>query len=448
MIRASEACAQIREVALGRTLGSESVPLSELAGRRLAEDLLSQECVPHWDNSAMDGFAVCADWTQSATATNGVRLPVSASIVAGDSGSLQDRPGERFAVEIMTGAPLPHGPWDSIVKIEEVQVLKGVDGAPSEIVISKPAKKGDFVRYQGEDFAIGQLVASKGMLVTPDFILAFAALGIHRAQVFRKPRVAVLSTGRELVNAHEPLLRPGMIRNSTAPYLEAALPALGAEYKWYGTIEDDPEAFKRALMVILADSPDVVLTTGAVSMGKHDFVREALESMGARTHFHKMAIRPGKPLLFSEFQNGPVIFGVPGNPISTAVGLRFFVTPYLRALARLEKERPIRAKLFKNAPKPEGLRCYFKARLDLTESGSWVEALAGQGSALLGPLLQANAWVEFPEEGSQMSQGEWVDVHPLFPSDKPWVFSSHSNDSSMMDPKLTPREIPVQKGCC
>ena len=458
MIIASEALARILEVGLAKRLGSEVCSLQDLPGRILEEDLRSKEPAPAWDNSAMDGFAVVAQYLQSASMEKPMRLRVTDSISAGDSGQVRSKEGDLLetAVEIMTGAPLPEGPWDAVIKIEEVELVRNAQGPVTDILVSKSISQGENIRKKGEDFALGQLVATRGMEVTPDLILAMAGLGLHEARVARRPRVAVISTGRELTGPEVPTLAPGMIRNSTAPYLMAALPRLGVEARWYGTIADEPGAFQELISKVLRDRPDVILTTGAVSMGKHDFVRPALEQLGARVHFHKMAIRPGKPLLFAEFSDGPVVFGVPGNPISTAVGLRFFLTPYFRVLQGLAPEVPLRARLSKPTQKPDGLRCYFKARVELKDDGAWVESLPGQGSALVGPLLRANAWVELPEEGRQVSSGEWVSVHPFFPMEKPWSFEKGSNSparNAHLDSKAAKMSHGVQaqdseKGCC
>jgi molybdopterin molybdotransferase len=164
------------------------------------------------------------------------------------------------------------------------------------------------------------------------------------------------------------------------------------------------------------------VTTGAVSMGKHDFIKDALVDCGARIHYHKVAIRPGKPGLFAELparalSPGPVVFGVPGNPVSTVVGLRFFIGPYLRALRGLSPERPRRAYLETATPKPNGLKCFFKARVTEKLDATSVRALAGQPSFMVSPLLKSNAWVVFPEQDSMVPEGTAVDVYALYPNE-------------------------------
>jgi molybdopterin molybdotransferase len=160
---------------------------------------------------------------------------------------------------------------------------------------------------------------------------------------------------------------------------------------------------------ILKHQPDVIVTTGAVSMGKHDFVSSALKELGAETVFHKVAIRPGKPILFAKFESGPVVFGLPGNPVATVVGWRFFIEPYLRELMGLKAEAPLRAKLPEQPDSPEGLRCFYKARLG--ENSNEVEVLSGQMSFMVSPLLDANVWAVIPEQ--TIGKDLTIDVYPL-----------------------------------
>jgi len=450
LIRYHEALATVLSRANSRSLGWEEVALEEAEGRVLYEDCTSPEDSPHWNNSAMDGFAVAAGSVTSASVESPVTLAVLHSVVAGDSGDIDSATASLehpTAIEIMTGAPLPSGPWDAVVKIEEVEPIRDAQGRVSAIKVKAPSKTGDFVRYQGEDFKTGALLLRRGTLLTADSVLALAALGIAKVRVLKRPRIALLSTGRELVGHTEKTLKPGMIRNSTAPYLRLALKHLGADLVQSCVIPDEVELFKDQVSRLLQDQPDIILTTGAVSMGKFDFVKEALEALGARTHFHKVAIRPGKPLLFSEFENGPIVFGVPGNPISTAVGLRFFVTPYLRALTGLTPESTPQALLVADFKKPDGLRCFFKAKVEVGPFGLTVQALQGQGSALVGPLLEANAWVEFNEEDSVARQGDWVKVHSLFPQEKPWSWKEPEN-FRLAAGRASSEEKPQEAGRC
>ena len=393
----------------------ETVALENCVGRLLFADLLSPEAIPPFDNSSMDGFAVHSALTAAATLRAPLQLKVLGSIAAGDTPVVKSEENSQpVAWEIMTGAPIPHG-FDAVVKVEDIEVKRDAQGAPVEIWISKPLTARENFRGRGEDFALNQLVARAGDRLMPEHVMALASLGLAEVSVKRRPRVALVSTGSELVTHSTKELTPGMIRNSTAPHLMAALPGYGVDCHFYGTLIDRPEVFEWALGEILQHAPDIILTTGAVSKGKHDFIPDTLLKSGAKTQFHQVAIRPGKPGLFCEFENGPVVFGIPGNPVSTAVALRFFVSHYLEALTGARPELPLKARLVAAAPKPEGLRCFFKAQFHAGSEGGEVRCLGGQPSFMVSPMLESNAWVVFPEEGSTVAEGTWVDVYPLHP---------------------------------
>lgn len=413
MISYREAMGLIAEVAGTRALPSERVALSEALGRVAAEDVTSPEAVPPFANSAMDGFALETRLTESASATTPVRIPVAGTVAAGDRAPGEVRPGEGF--EIMTGAPMPGTPCDAVVRLESVQVERDARGQALAIRLTAPVRPGDNVRERGEDFLPGHPVLSAGSRLCSEHLMALAGVGVGHLNARRRPRVALISTGRELVESPGAELAPGMIRNSTAPYLMAALPALGVDAKYFGAVPDEPEQFEQLLARALSEAPDVVITTGAVSMGKHDFVGASVKRMGAATRFHKVAIRPGRPLLFAEFPGGPALFGTPGNPVSTAVALRFFVAPYLRRILGMPAERPFSAKLERTAKKPEGLRCFLEAVVRTLEGEALVEILPRQASFMVSPLLRANAWALLPEDGAAVTAGSVVELLPLHP---------------------------------
>ncbi|MBI2605745.1 MAG: molybdopterin molybdotransferase MoeA [Deltaproteobacteria bacterium] len=424
MISYHEALDVIRGLAVGRELAGEAVALEEGIGRISACDISSAECIPPFDNSAMDGFAVTASRTRSASVAAPARFRVVGCVAAGDPIFRHDGTPDA-AIEIMTGAAMPEGALDAVVKVEDVEILRDSRGKVSEILLRRPLKSRENVRGRGEDFRPGQRALAAGTTIMPEHVMALASLGVARIEVRRQPLVAVVSTGRELVHHAEATLAPGMIRNSTAPYLMTALSRYGARAKYYGAIPDDPGHFIDIMAGILRDAPDVILTTGAVSMGKHDFIGAALEKLGATIRFHKVAIRPGKPLLVADWEKpfpagpkkkSPVVFGIPGNPVSTAVGLRFFVEPYLRAVAGLPPEKPMRAKITADSTKPEGLRCFFKARMLVSDQGAGVTVLSGQPSFMVSPMLAANAWAVLPEAENQARSGTVVDVYPLHPA--------------------------------
>ncbi|MGK5082188.1 gephyrin-like molybdotransferase Glp [Bdellovibrionota bacterium FG-1] len=417
MIPYLEAISILKRLAAPRALSSEQVLIECALGRILSEDVLSPECVPSFTNSAMDGFAVCAAQTRGATENTPVRLKVVGMVAAGDQ-VYGEKPQEGAAIEIMTGAPLPEGggsfAYDAVVKIEDVIFEKSLQ-EDSVIVLKKPLSPGENVRERGTDFAVGQKVLNHSTRFRPEHLMACAGLGICEVNVRRQPKIAVISTGNELVDRQQKTLTPGMIRNSTGPFLLAALQAYGADIRDYGIVRDRPEDYQAILKQAIHEGADLVISTGAVSMGKYDFVTEVLEKIGARIAFHKAAIRPGKPICVAEFEEGrgPVFFGVPGNPVSTAVGLRFFIDPYLRTLCGLEPEVGSSAILAREVRKPRGLRCFFKARTQVHKGTLGVEVLRGQASYVVSSLLEANAWVVLPEDVEQLTPGSELSIYPL-----------------------------------
>lgn len=456
MISYDEALDVIHGLAAGRELPAETLALAECVGRVSARDVLGNEAIPPFDNSAMDGFAVTASLTRNASEAAPARFRVAGCVAAGDPVFRHDGKPDA-AVEIMTGAAMPEGALDAVVKVEDVEVVRDGGGKALEILVRRPLKARENVRGRGEDFRPGQRALAAGSVLMPEHVMALASLGVARVEARRQPQVAVVSTGRELVDHSETALKPGMIRNSTAPYLMAALSIYGARARHYGTIADEPGRFIDVMSGVLRDAPDVILTTGAVSMGKHDFIGAALEKLGARILFHKVAIRPGKPLLVADWESqvsaapekkSPVVFGIPGNPVSTAVGLRFFVLPHLRAIAGLPPEKPMRAVITADVSKPEGLRCFFKARMLVSGDGAGVTVLKGQPSFMVSSMLEANAWAVLPEAGNRIQSGTVVDVYPLHPASR--GYAACEDDAGLADRDLSGKNAghAMEKGCC
>lgn len=417
MIRFDEALTLIEDLACQAPLETEILSLENADGRICSRDILSPEAVPSFNNSAMDGFAICSQDTQGASEQNPIRLSVMSQVAAGDEVLSYSR--DIRAIEIMTGAPLP-GTFDAVVKIEDVKVERGESGAADQILIKNFVPNGNNIRKKGEDYQVGQMVLPRGASLRAESMMALASLGISEVAVFKKPVVAILSTGKELVPLETKNLRSGMIRNSTAIYLKTALNRLEAQVTSVETMGDDAEVFKAHVQRCLTQNIDVLVTTGAVSMGRYDFIVQTLQKMEAEIIFHKVAIRPAKPILLAKIQrvgrNPLVIFGMPGNPVSSAVGFRFFLAPFFRKLNGQRDEQALHIRLSKTISKPEGLKCFFKARLEKGEVEMVVRPLVGQASFMVSPLVQANAWVVFPENGNQVNENENVFVYPLLPN--------------------------------
>ncbi|MCL6710997.1 molybdopterin molybdotransferase MoeA [Pseudomonas sp. R2.Fl] len=393
-------------------LDAESLAAFDGAGRVLAADVHSPAPLPRFDNAAMDGFALALG---DATGEAGTEWPVLGSTAAGDAAGQPDGTARQGAWEIMTGAVMPDG-LDSVVPVERVDALGGDEGAPpARIRLREPVRAGANVRRRGEDIAEGARVLAKSERLDPARIMLLAALGIERVPLVRRPRVALIATGRELAEGGE-AGEGAWIHDSNTPFLRLRLHAAGAEVVACERVGDDPAGFAAALDRVLAHQPDLVISTGAVSRGRFDFVPDSLRARGAELRFHGVAIRPGKPLLCARLREGPLHVGLPGNPASCAVGLRFFVEPLLRAMLGLPRERPTRLPLAAPVHARANLRTHLHAMLESDGEGRLaVHPLPRQESFRLAPFLSSQAWLVLPETGdgsTVMEPGQVVDVYP------------------------------------
>lgn len=407
MIYYDQAIEIIRREGSARLLGSEGVNLNDIAGRICAEKVVSPIANQPFDNSAMDGFALKAEELVSAANDNPVTLDIIGRIAAGDPAPSK-APSHGQCYEIMTGAPMPPG-CNAVIPVEKSERNK------RKVLFRVSAHKNDNVRRAGEDFAAGQTVMEPGHLLGPQHILALATLGIGGVKVVRKPKVAVLSTGLEVVDDLDADLKPGQIYNSNGPYLRTALPAFGAEVIAYGTVADDIEVFKSKLEGIIENKADIIVSTGAVSAGAYDFISEELEKRGAQILFHKVKIRPGKPILFAKLPDGgPFYVGLPGNPVASAAGLRFFVYSLIRAMQGLPPEKPQYALLKNDYSKKADFRFFLRAIVTHSDKTTHeVEIMPRQQSFMVSPFINSNAWAVAPEGVETMNAGDVVSIYPM-----------------------------------
>jgi molybdopterin molybdotransferase len=370
-----------------------------------AESLACPSAVPPFDNSAMDGFAVRSADTSAASGDSPAALEIIGTVLAGDAGNAHATP--MCAHEIMTGAPIPAG-YDSVVPVERVSIRRDPDGKPLQILLSDAVASGSNLRSAGEDFAADAQLLHAGQLIGANQIMGLAATGVSGFMARRRPRVMAITTGNELTDSAT--LARGMIHDSNGPYLGAAIPGMGAECTSVDRIADsDRELIGK--IENAEDCPDVIITTGGVSAGRMDFVPRALELIGADILFHRVAIRPGKPILFARLPNGTWFFGLPGNPIAVAVGLRFFVAPALRMLQGRPREEYRMARLTDTLHKKPGLTFFAKARLTMAAADSTnVEILPGQESFKIRPLMEANCWAIVAPDREVLEAGATVPV--------------------------------------
>ncbi|PPV07500.1 molybdopterin biosynthesis [Xanthomonas bromi] len=386
------------------TLASEWVACADAEGRVLAEALSSPAELPPFDNSAMDGFAL-------ATAGAGA-LADSDYVVGGTVAAGQDAGAAAIATawEIMTGAGMPVGA-DAVVPIEQVQILEHDGERPGRIRLRQPVRVGQHIRRRGEDVRLNDCVIESGTVLRGAHLMLLAGLGCARVQVVRRPRVALIATGRELIGDPAQTLQPGQIRDGTSSYLLSQLRAAGADVVWRGQVGDDDAAFDAALAQARSAGADLILSTGAVSRGRYDFIPDALARHAAALLFHKVAVRPGKPVLLARFADGVLYVGLPGNPMASAAGLRFFVEPALRGLSGMPAERGLRVALETPMQARPLWRQHLRARLLCSAVGELsVQILPQQESFRVSALLHANVWavLEPQDEGAAPSTGAEV----------------------------------------
>ena len=381
-------------------LDTEEASLFNLRGRVIAEDIVSDSNIPMLDNSAMDGYAVQAADTSGAAPGTPAVLTVTGEIQAGsDPEGYHLGSGE--AIRIMTGAPIPAGA-DTVVEFEKTSEEN------NRVEVFHSFSPGDNVRRAGEDISTGDMVLETGTMLLPAHVGLLASIGRESALVYRRPRVAIITTGNEIAEPGQPLKR-GWVRNSNAYTLHGLVEEYGGIPHYLGIAEDTPEKTREILQKAL--TYDLVITTGGVSMGRYDFVPDVMKDLGIDVRVEKVLMKPGKPCVFG--LRGPVpVFGLPGNPVSTMVSFLQFVRPALLSLMgsrKIDKPvlRAISRKLIKKKPdRTHFIRGYF----DIEDGQVYVSTTGPQGSGILRSMGMANCLIIVPMGVSAVEEGAPVDI--------------------------------------
>ncbi len=383
-------------------IGKEKVFLEEAFKRVLAEDIKASCSIPPFTNSAMDGFALRSNDTKK-------KLPVRLKIIgeeqAGKFINREINSGE--AVQILTGAPLPPG-GDAVIPQEEVKIEE------NSVVIEREVRKGENVRLTGEDVKEGEIVLEKGILLNSAHIGLLAALGKIEVEVYISPKVGIVATGEELKELGE-ALTPGSIRNSNTYALISQIKSAGGIPFNYGMVGDNPQKIRKIISDNI-ENCEVFLTTGGVSVGKYDYVKEAFEQMGAQKKFWKVAQKPAKPLAFYQLKQGnryKYLFGLPGNPGAVMISFEEYVRPLLYLLLGRKDYLPreIEARLSHDYKKKKGRLNFLRVKLSFQDGEYWVEKAGPQGSGFLKTLANAQAIALIPANEEYMPAGTKVKVH-------------------------------------
>lgn len=391
-------------------LPAERVALLESLGRTLAEDIYAEANHPPFPNSSMDGYAVRAEDVAAARTDTPACLHVSLDIPAGSAPTQPLHPGE--AARIMTGAPLPQGA-DAVVPVEQTDGRWSAGDQRSlaaEVQVYRAVQPGDYVRQAGEDIRAGQVVLTAGSTLRAPEIGVLAALGCVYVPVTRQPRVAVLSTGDELVDIHEPL-PPGKIRDSNGYALAALVATYGGLPFRIPIARDTLDDVRRRFHEALDIRPDLILSSAGVSVGAFDVVRAVLDELG-QIDFWRINLRPGKPLAFGHLRDIP-FFGLPGNPVSAMVTFDIFVRPVLYRLGNRADESATVMVMTGEDIRSDGRRSYLRVKLT-DEDGQLVARLTGtQSSGVLTSMVQADGLLIVPEEVTFVPAGTSLPVRLL-----------------------------------
>ena len=386
------------------TLDPIELTLLDAQGLLLAENVYADVPLPGFDNSAMDGYAVRAVDTTTATPEAPTVLPVVGDVAAGARSRSGMGPG--LAMRIMTGAPIPAGA-DAVIELEST------DGGLARVALHRPVQSGESVRRAGEDIQAGAPALGAGSALGPQQIALLAAIGRDRVLVRPRPRVIVISTGSELIDVGQtPAF--GEVSDSNSYLVTAAARDAGADAYRYGIVVDDHAKLLDVLESQLLRA-DILVTTGGVSMGAFDVVKAALSTLGT-VEFTQIAMQPGKPQGYGRLGDGVPIFCLPGNPVSALVSFEVFVRPAIRKLlGKHQLQRAtVQATALENAESPPGRRQYRRGVLHREASGEYsVSLVGGAGSHLIASMASSNCLVVLDEEVTEITAGSRVTVIPL-----------------------------------
>jgi molybdopterin molybdotransferase len=362
---------------------------------------------PTGDNAAFDGYAINSQDTKNIKKSLSKKFKIIGLIAAGNK-PFKKKIRRYDAVEIMTGGIIPKG-FDTIIPIEQI-IFYPNENNKKYILINKKIKKYNHVRFAGSDFKKKEIIVKKNTIIQPNHILAFKTLGIKNIKVKKKINILFFSTGNEISNSDN--IPSWKVRNSNSHYIKNLNENFLFNFKDGGILKDKHEKiFQSKISKMLNSKTDIVITSGAVSAGKFDFVPNVIKNFSLSNYFKSVAIRPGKPVLFAKFKGKhKAFFGLPGNPMSSAACFRFFVYPYIVNLLNLDEEAPIKA-ILKNAfTKKKNFVRFAKSKLSATKNGRIeVEILKGQESFRIKSFVKSNIWALLPAGKSKFKKGEIVD---------------------------------------
>ena len=387
---------------------SELISVESALNRISALDINSPNNYPAANNTAFDGFAINSKETNKITNKNTIKFKIIKTLAAGDNPKIK-KISKFSTIEVTTGAII-RKPFDTVIPIEQIKFFPNLT-KPKYIIINKKIKKNNFIRFLGSDFKKGERIIKKGEIVNSQHILAFKTLGVRKILVKRKPKIIFYSTGNEISNNSK--VPYWKVRNSNNYYLKSFLKNLPFNFIEKKILRDnDSIKFKNEIKVNLKSNTDIIITSGAVSAGKFDFIPKIIKNFKLKYFFKGAYIRPGKPIMFAKFKKNKVFFGLPGNPISSAACFRFFVLPFLYLSTGVVENKPIKSKIKNQLIKKKNFTRFIKGKLSFSKKGiAEFEVYKGQESFRIKPFTNSNAWGLFPSGKDKFKKGDFIECY-------------------------------------
>jgi len=379
-----------------------------------AKNVFSPTNYPAGNNAAFDGYAINSRETVGLSNKNKKKFKILKTIAAGSNPKIKNIK-KYSTVEIMTGALIPKN-FDTIIPVEKINYYPNKKN-PKFIIIDRKINKNNHVRFVGSDYKKGEKVISAGEIINSSHILAFKSLGVERIVVKKKPVIVFYSTGNEI--SEKANIPDWKVRNSNSHYIKSLSKNLFFKIIDGGILRDkDDNLFKKLINKNFKSKYDIIITNGAVSAGKFDFVPRIINNFKLSNHFKGVAIRPGKPIMFAKFKNkNQSFFGLPGNPISSAACFKFFVYPYLRLILNMKDEKPFKAILKNTYSKKKNFTRFLKSKVVINKKGTLeVEVLKGQESFRIKSFTKSNAWAVFRSGKSVFKKGQLIECFNLLGS--------------------------------
>ena len=413
MIKYKEAISIIKKVSI--KLSSEKISILNSVNRICDSDIHSPCINPLYNNTAFDGFALVAKETKGSSLKNKIKFKIIKTVAAGDNPKINNYK-KNSVVEVMTGSLIPK-PFDSVLAIEKAIYFPSKRN-PTHIIINKEVKKFSFIRFAGEDYKLNDIVIKKGETIQPKHILVLTTLGINYIKVKKKPKITFISTGNEIIDYKSKNISPWQVRNSNTHYFKAFGKNLNFDIVDGGTIKDSrPDKLIKILKRLKNSDTNIIVTSGAISAGKFDFIPELINRLGFKKCFKGVSIKPGRPIMLSKLnKKNKLFFGLPGNPISSAAGFRFFVYPLARKSLGMPIEKNFKAKLNNNYSKVKRFTHFVRCFIKIDNKGlAKLEVLKGQQSNKIKSFVHSNCWGVFPEGKSKFKKGDIIEWVPLIP---------------------------------